>query len=295
MIRLLSAAHRNQPGTAMPRLHIRLPGRAWLGAAILAGYMLMAAAAPRLAPYDPSAYVGRSLERPSAQHLLGTNDVGQDILSELIYGTRVSIAVGLSAALLTLVIATIVGTLAGLAGGWADKVFMRLVDVMLVIPRLPLMIVLAAYLGANLGTVILVIGLLGWPGPARVIRAQVLSLRARAQVEAARLFGAGAGYIARRHLIPELGPILAASLVAQANRAVMMEASLAFLGLGDPSAKSWGMMIRYALSAGDFYFSARWLWWLLPAGLNLTLLLLGFTFLGIGLDVLTHPRARRHV
>ena len=171
---------------------------------------------------------------------------------------------------------------------------MRAVDVLLAIPSLPLMIVIAAYAGAGLETTILVIALLGWPGAARIVRAQVLSLRRRAQVDAARTFGGGTGYIVRRHVIPDLGPILAALFVALASRAVMMEASLAFLGLGDPSVKSWGLMTRYALNAPDFFFSNRWLWWLLPVGANLTLLLLGFALLGVGLEEWSNPRARRH-
>lgn len=265
-----------------------------LGLVILLAYAFVAVAAPWLAPDDPAAYVGAPLERPSPAHWLGTNDVGQDILSELIYGTRVSLLVGVLAALFTLSIATVVGTVAGYIGGWVDRLLMRLVDVLMVVPGLPLMIVIAAYVGASLPTLILIIGLLGWPRPARVVRAQVLSLRDRAHVQAARMFGGGSAYMIRRHLIPALGPILAAGFVAQAGRAVMLEASLAFLGLGDPTMKSWGLMIRFALNSSGFFFSNRWIWWLLPAGLNLTLLLLGFTFLGIGLEVLTHPRARRH-
>ncbi len=277
---------------ARPR--VRLPKIAWVGAAVLGAYILIALLAKQLAPYNPMAYEGQPLENPSPAHWLGTNDVGQDILSELIYGARVSLAVGCLAALLTLTLATLVGTTAGYLGGWADRVLMRFVDVLMIIPRLPLMIVIAAYAGANLGTTILVIGLLSWPHTARVIRSQVLSLRSRAHIQAAHLFGGGPLYIIRRHLIPELGPVLAAGFVAQAGQAVMMEAGLAFLGLGDPTLKSWGLITRYALNSSGFFFSSRWLWWLLPAGLNVSLFLLSFTFLGMGLEAVTHPRTRRH-
>jgi peptide/nickel transport system permease protein len=273
----------------------RTPWAARLGFAILLFYLFVGIAAPWLAPYDPSAYVARSFQAPSPQHPLGTNDVGQDILSELIYGARVSLVVAVAAALLTLVISVLVGTVAGLLGGWTDALLMRVVDVLMIVPRLPLMIVIAAYAGAELETIVLVIALLGWPSSARVVRAQVLSLRCRTQVDAARSFGGGTGHIIRRHLVPELAPILAATFVGRANSAVMMEASLAFLGLGDPSLKSWGSMTRYALNAPDFFFSSRWLWSLLPVGMNLTLLLLGFALLGIGLEEWTNPRMRRHV
>jgi peptide/nickel transport system permease protein len=272
----------------------RLPAIASIGLGILGFYLLVAAFAPWLAPYDPASFLGIPLDPPSPAHWLGVNDVGQDILSELIYGTRISLAVGCLAALLTLSLATLVGTLAGYLGGWVDTLLMRIVDILMIIPRLPLMIVIAAYAGANIQTTILVIGLLSWPHTARVIRAQVLSLRSRTHIQAARLFGGGALYVIRRHLVPEVGPILAAGFVAQAGQAVMMEAGLAFLGLGDPTLKSWGLIIRYALNSSGFFFSDRWLWWLLPAGLNLSLLLLSFTFLGIGIETISHPRARRH-
>jgi peptide/nickel transport system permease protein len=274
---------------------MNLPWSSWLGIAILLFFIVSAVAAPWLAPYDPARIISRPYSTPSSEHLLGTNDIGQDILSELIYGARVSLLVGFLAALLALTLASLVGTLAGYLGGLLDASLMRLVDVLLVIPRLPLIIVIAAYLGAGLETVILVIGLLSWPGPARIIRSQVLSLRGRNQIEAARLFGGKTGYIIRRHLVPSLTPILAAIFIGLAGRAVFMEASMAFLGLGDPSLKSWGLMIRHALDARDFFFSSRWIWWLLPAGLNLTALLLGFAFFGIGLEAASHPRTRRHI
>jgi peptide/nickel transport system permease protein len=278
---------------ALPRLNF--PPLTWIGIAILSIYVFAALAAPWLAPYDPNDFVSRPYAAPNQEHLLGTNDIGQDILSELIYGARVSLLVGFFAALISLSTAALIGTLAGYLGGMLDAMLMRLVDVLLVIPRLPLIIVIAAYLGTSLETIILVIGFLSWPGPARVIRSQVLSLRGRTQIEAAQLFGGKTGYIIRRHLIPSLAPILAAVFIGLANRAVFMEASMAFLGLGDPSLKSWGLMIRYALDARDFFFSSRWVWWLLPAGLNLTLLLLGFAFIGMGLEAASHPRTRRHI
>lgn len=272
----------------------RVPVVTWLGLAILGFYSLVALGAPWIAPHDPATYLGGPLEYPSLRYILGTNDVGQDNLSNLIYGARVSLLVGLSSTVLSMGIATLVGTTSGYLDGWFDTVLMRFVDLMIVIPRLPLMIVLAAYAGAGLGTTILVIGLLSWPQPARVLRAQVLSLRSRAHVQAARLFGAGTPYIALRHLIPALGPILAAGFVAHAGQAVLMEASLAFLGLGDPSNKSWGLMIRHALNVKGFFFSNQWLWSVLPAALNLSLLLLGFTLVGMGLELASNPRLRRH-
>lgn len=269
-------------------------GLTWVGLGIISFYAFVAIAAPWLAPHDPNAYTSRPLQLPSPTHLLGTNDVGQDILSDLIYGARVSLLVGVLAATLTLGLSTLVGATAGYVGGFVDSCLMRLVDVLITLPRLPLMIVISAYAGASLQTIILVIGLLSWPQAARVIRSQVLSLRARSHVEAARLFGGGTLYVLGRHVVPAIGPILVAGFVGQAGHAVLLEANLAFLGLGDPALKSWGLSIRHAINVKGFYFGSQWLWWVLPAGLNLVLLLLGFTFLGVGLEALSNPRLRRH-
>ncbi len=268
---------------------------AHVGVGIIGFYLVMALFASRLAPYDPSAYTGNPLEWPSRLHPLGTNDVGQDILSELIYGARVSLLVGSVAGGLTLVLATLVGVTAGYLGGRVDAVLMRLVDILMAIPHLPLMILIAAYLGPSVANVILIITLLGWMVPARILRSQILSLRSRSHIHAAQLFGAGPAYVIRRHLIPAVAPILAAAFVAQAGRAIAMEAGLAFLGLGDPSTKSWGLIIRYALNYRGLYFTPHGLWWLLPAGLCISLLILGFTFLGIALETRMDPRLRRHV
>ncbi|MBI5301740.1 MAG: ABC transporter permease [Chloroflexi bacterium] len=265
-----------------------------IGATIIAFYLLGALFAPVLAPYDPSAYVGNPLERPSAVHWLGTNDVGQDILSELIYGARISLVVGVVAGMLTLTLATLVGMTAGYLGGKVDALSMRFVDTLMAIPHLPLMILVGVYLGASIFNLILLIALLGWMVPARIIRAQVLSLRSRSYIHSARLFGAGAGYVIFRHLIPAVAPILAATFVAQAGRAIGMEAGLAFLGLGDPTAKSWGLIMRYALNFGGIYFTSHWLWWLLPAALNISAIILGFTFLGVSLESRLDPRLKRH-
>jgi peptide/nickel transport system permease protein len=264
-----------------------------LGAAVLGLFVLVALAAPLLAPYDPHAFSGRPLERPSPAHLLGTNDAGQDILSELLYGARISLAVGLGAALGTVALGLLVGGVAGYASGPLDALLMRLVDVMLTLPRLPLLILLAAFLGSGLVQTIAIISLLFWPATARIIRAQVQSERARGYVKMARNFGGGVGYVLRRHILPAIAPLIAFGLVAAAGRAVAMEAGLAFLGLGDPTAKSWGLMMRFALNLPGLLLTDRWLWWLLPPGLCITLLILALTYVGIGLEGWLNPRLRR--
>jgi peptide/nickel transport system permease protein len=271
-----------------------LPGlEATLGVVGLGIFVLVALAAPLLAPYDPHDFSGQPLERPSQAHPLGTNDAGQDILSELIYGTRISLAVGLGAALGTVALGLLVGAVAGYAGSLLDTLLMRLVDVMLTLPRLPLLILLAAFLGSGLAQTVAIISLLFWPATARVIRAQVQSARQRGYVRMARNFGGGTGYVLRRHILPAIAPLIAFGLVAAAGRAVAMEAGLAFLGLGDATAKSWGLMMRFALNLPGLLLADRWLWWLLPPGLCITLLILSLTYLGMGLEGRLHPGLRR--
>jgi peptide/nickel transport system permease protein len=264
-----------------------------LGSTLLVLFVLVALGAPLLAPYDPHTFGGQPLERPSLAHRLGTNDAGQDILSELIYGARVSLAVGLGAALGTVIMGVLVGGVAGYASGLLDALLMRAVDVMLTLPRLPLLILLSAFLGSGLIQTMAIISLLFWPATARVIRAQVQSLRQRGYVKMARNFGGSHGYVLARHILPQIGPLIVFGLVTAAGRAVAMEAGLAFLGLGDPTAKSWGLMMRYALNLPGLLLTDRWLWWLLPPGLCITLLILGLTFVGIGLERHLHPRLKR--
>jgi peptide/nickel transport system permease protein len=264
-----------------------------LGLAVLALFAAIALLAGVLAPYDPHAFSGQPLERPSPAHPLGTNDAGQDILSELVHGARISLAVALGAAAGTVALGALVGGMAGTIGGWLDGLLMRLVDVLMTLPRLPLLILLTAFLGAGLAQTTAVIALLFWPATARVVRAQVQSVRRRGYVRMAQGFGGSSGYVLRRHILPQIGPLIVSGLVTAAGRAVAMEAGLAFLGLGDPTAKSWGLMMRFALNLPGLLLTDRWLWWLLPPGLCITLLILALTFTGMGLEDYLHPRLRR--
>lgn len=287
------AVRRSHTPTAIRRLAASLGGEGAIGLALLVAFAIMGIAAPLLAPYDPAEFAGAPLERPSAGHRLGTNDVGQDILSELIVGARISLAVAIGAAGGAVLLGLLIGGVAGYAGGWIDTALMRLVDVMIALPQLPLLILVTALLGAGLGQMALVFAALFWPGMARVIRAQVLGLRRRGYVAQARSFGAGPVYILRRHILPAIGPLIVFGLVTAAGRAVVFEAGLAFLGLGDPTAKSWGLMMRYALNLPGLLLTDRWLWWLLPPGLCITLLILALNLLGIGLENHLDPRLKR--
>ncbi len=264
-----------------------------VGTAIVVILVVVAVAAPWIAPYDPKAISGDAFENPSSAHLLGTNDAGSDIFSGLVWGTRTTLVVAVAATSLILVIGVAVGLTAGLRGGLIDTALMRLVDVFLALPVLPLLLFIAALAGPSLSLSIVLIGLSTWPQTARIVRSQTLSLRSRGFVDMAKGFGAGPFYVMRRHLLPALGPVIASNLVYVAGLAVLIEAGLAFIGLGDPTAVGWGTMLNRALQNPQIYLGSLWLWWLLPAGLALTLAVLGFTFIGVGLEPRFNRRTNR--
>jgi len=250
----------------------------------------VAVLAPVLSPCDPGAYTGAIFSPPGRDHWLGTNDVGQDVWAQLLFGARTSLAVGCGAALLATFLSVLIGGTAGLLGGLYDRLWMRIVDALLVIPPVIPAILVAAYLRPSLAVTVVLLAAILWPGEARVVRAQTLSLKERAPVAAARTFGAGWGHILVRHLIPELGPVLVVVFVQGVRRAVFLEAGLSFLGIGDPAVVSWGRMMQHALR---FTYLDVWKWWLLPPGLALSLTLGAFALLGFALETVFHPRLRR--
>ena len=272
----------------------RFPAAGWVGLAIVAAFVVLALAAPWLTDYRTSELAGDPLEAPSSAHLLGTNGVGQDLASQLLSGARVSLLVAVLAGGGTLLIGALIGMVAGWAGGVVDALLMRFVDLVLVVPKVPLLIVIGTYAGPSLPVIALIIALTGWPPTARVVRSQVLSLRRRAHIKAAVGFGGTTSQILRRHILPEVGLILTAGLVGAAGRAISFEAGLAFLGLGDPTRASWGAMLRDAIDFGGLFFTDAWKWWLVPPIAAVSLLLLGVTFLGVGLEQRINPRLTRH-
>lgn len=259
------------------------------GVAILAILAFTAVFAPFVAPYDPTEQSGIPFEAPSAAHLLGTNDIGQDILSELIWGSRISLSIGVLAALLATLIGTTVGIVGGYYRGAVDAFLMRLVDVVLALPFLPLMILLAAFLGPSMFTIIIVVGLIVWARPSRIIRSQILSLAGRDYITAARAVGAGHGWILTRHLLPAVAALSVVEFVQAAAGAILIESSLSFLGLGDPTAKSWGSILYYA-QARSAFLSGSWVWWVIPPGLAITLTVMGFALLAFALERIANPR-----
>lgn len=263
------------------------------GVAIVAGLVLLAGLAPLLAPYDPAASAGPSLAPPSGDHLLGTNLLGQDIWSRIVWGARSSLAVGVGSTALAIGLGVLVGTVCGLAGGAVDTIGMRVVDVAMALPRLPLLVLVAALVGPSRVTILVLIGLVFFSGPARIFRSQTLSVRQRGFVASARGFGGGLGHVIRHHVIPAISPLIVSVSVAVVGRTILFAATLAFLGLADPTEVSWGLMLNRALATPGLYFIPAWTWLVLPAGFAITLAVLGFTFLGVGLEPRLNPRWNR--
>ena len=256
--------------------------------AVIALFVFVAIFGALLAPDDPYASSTDVLQPPSREHLLGTTEQGADVLSQLLGGARVSIVVGFSAAVISAVLGAAVGLIGGFYGGWTDKIFDSFENWFLVIPQLPLMIVLARLLDPSLGVLIFVIGITSWAGTGRIVRSQVLTLKERAFVERARALGATNWHIIRRHILPNALPLIFANTVLIVAVAILAEAGLSFLGLGDPSNISWGTMIENGFSAGAP--SAGAWWYLVPPGLCITVLVFSIGLLGYVWEQHINPR-----
>lgn len=266
------------------------------GAGMLLFALGLAVFAPLLAPEDPRraqlATTYSIYAAPDAQHWLGTDDAGRDVLSNLIFGARVSLTVGFFASFISIAIGGSIGMAAGYAGGATDRALMRFTDVVLVIPDLPLAIVLVALTKPSLFNIILVIGLVGWTGTARLVRAQTLAVKERKFVHRARAVGAGDLRLITRHIFPLVLPLLVVNTVLVISLAILEESALSFLGLSDPTTVSWGQMLNYAFSRGATSSGA---WWaLLAPGAGIVWVVLGCTLLGYGLEQILNPRVKSH-
>ncbi|MFB6234374.1 MAG: ATP-binding cassette domain-containing protein [Halopenitus sp.] len=253
---------------------------------------LLALFAPVLAPYAPNARVGQPFQPPSVEHLLGTDDLGHDLLSLLLVGARVSLLVGVLTGSLAIIVGLLVGVSAGVLDGRTETVLMRFVDIVLTLPFLPLVIVAAAVLGPSLWTTIGVLTAVMWARPARELRSQVLSVRNREYVQASRSMGGSMFHVARTYIVPAVLPIAIAQFAKAVGAAILLEASLSFLGLGDPTSPSWGTILFFAQKRSAFLTDA-WTWWVLPPGLAITASVLSFTFLAFGVERTTGNERRR--
>jgi len=256
----------------------------------------MAVFAPLIAPYDPKAPVKIIIDDiyspPSPEHWLGTDDAGKDVLSNFVYGARVSLIVGFFASFISIAIGGTIGITAGFYGGRVENGLMRITDIMLVIPDLPLAVVLVALTRPSLLNIIFVIGILGWTGTARLVRSQTLSVKERKFVLRAKSIGAGNMYIIRRHMLPLVLPLMVANTVLVISLAILNESTLSFLGLSDPTTLSWGQMLNYAFTRGAMSAGA---WWaLVPPGFGIVWVVLGCTLLGHGMEQILNPRMETH-
>jgi peptide/nickel transport system permease protein len=264
-----------------------------VGATIYASILVVALLADRLAPYDPREIlrIGRRVARylpMSAEHWLGTTSSGRDVLSQVIFGTRAALEVGLTAAVAVVAIGTLLGLLSGYLGGWTDKIVTRLADVVLGLPFLPFMLVLAALTRPGTGVIIFCVALLLWPNTARVIRAQVLSLRERAWVEAARVTGCSTPRIMFVHVLPQVLPLAALYGSVAIGWAILAEASASFLGFGDPETISWGVMLQEAY-ANQALSRGAWNWFT-PPGVAIVLMVLAGFMISRGSEKLLFPK-----
>lgn len=241
-------------------------------------FFLVALMGPAWIPYDPYGYESEPFLKPSAEHWLGTSQLGEDVLSQLIVGTRTSMLVGLSIAACSTLLVVVLGLLAGYFP-LADKVINSTANVLLVLPDLLLILLIVAFTGGGIIQLIVILSLLSWPGYTRIIRSAVLTLKEREYVKAARAFGGSHFYLLRAHILPHLSPIIKTKFLLTCRSAILTEAGLAFLGLGDPNVISWGSMMNVVFSQPTIFLDSSWMWIVLPPVLLLTLLTLSLTFL----------------
>jgi peptide/nickel transport system permease protein len=261
------------------------------GLAALALIALTALAAPLLVGGDVQSVTnapGTAMEKPSGEFPLGTDQFGRSLLGLLVWGARISLTVGLLAAALSVAIGTLVGIIAGHYGGWFSTVLMRITDWFLVMPTLVLAIVLATVMSRNVWTVIIAIGITSWPTTARLVRAQTIAVESRPYIERAKALGGGHGHIMNRHVLPNVMPLVLAQTTLGISSAILTEATLAFLGLGDPTVVSWGGMLQDAREAGAVS-SGHW-WYLAPPGIAIALVALAFTLCGRAIESVLNPK-----
>ena len=268
-----------------------------IGLSLLVMFALMAICSfipPLIDPmYQPMTGVDPEITKstgPSLRHWLGTDFMGRDLLSQLLAGTRVAFLVGVSAAFMSIVLGTAIGMVAGYMGRFVDTLLMRLADMIMVMPTMLVVLMLAALFGQlTIWTIVLIIALFRWPGVSRVIRAQTLSLKHRPFIEAARVAGASHTRIIFRHIMPNVLPLSFLYMTFRVTSAIIIEAALAFLGFGDPSTVSWGMMLQWVWKTGHMFKAP---YWLLPPGICISLITLAFYMLGRAMDEVLDPWLR---
>lgn len=265
-----------------------------IGLLIILATIILAIFAGQIAPYDPYDVSQRNIHAlltgSQTEHPLGTDAFGADILSMLIYGTRVTLIVGLSTAVLVPLLGALIGACAAFFGGGLDRSIMLLIDIVMVLPGLPLMILVVSYIGGSYWIVVIMFTFLGWAGVSRMVRGRIFSEKESLYVEAARNFGATNWHIIKKHLIPSTYPLLVLTAARVAAGSILAEAGLSFLGFGDPKAISWGKMLAEAQTQGALIFGA-W-WWVLFPGLAVFLISFSFICVGYCLEIIFNPRLK---
>jgi peptide/nickel transport system permease protein len=258
------------------------------GVAIISIFLIMAIFAPFLGTVNPtlSGEIENLLISPSTQFWFGTDDLARDIWSQTIYGSRISLMIGFVAAIITVVTGSFVGLLAGYYGKMLDELLMRVVDFFMMLPELPLMIVLAAVLGPSIWNIIFVVSLVSWPRTARIVRSQVLSIKERPFVESSRCIGASNFQLMFGEILPNVVPLMFAQAVLMVTEAIYAEAVLSFLGLGDPTSISWGMMLHSVFESGVI---AESYWWVGPPIACIVTLIVSFSLLGTAVSDVLEP------
>lgn len=266
-------------------------GKARLGLIILGLFILMALVSPIAAPDSPTSTDFTPYLGPTGSHLFGTTGNGQDVFSQVLYGSRVSLLVGLAAGFGATLVAVVLGLISGYRPGIVDNVLSFITNLALVLPGIPLMIILAAYIPSHsVWTIVLVVTVTAWATGSRVIRSQAVTLRTRDFVTSAQFSGERLGRVVFREILPNMTSLVAASFFAAATAAVMAEASLEFLGLGNPATISWGTIL-YQAQQQNALLTGQWLMIFAP-GLGIALLALSFTLINFGVDALSNPRLR---
>ncbi|MET8410647.1 ABC transporter permease [Streptomyces sp. NPDC005195] len=262
-----------------------------LGLAALTLFALIAVTAPLTVGSHVQSVTdapGRPMESPSARFPLGTDQFGRNLLGLVVWGARVSLLVGLLAAVLSVAIGALIGITAGHFRGWYATVLMRITDWFLVMPTLVLAIALATVMTRSLGTIILAIGVTTWPTTARLVRAQTLAVESRPYIERAKALGGGHWHIMTRHVLPNVMPLVLAQTTLIISSAILAEATLAFLGLGDPTIVSWGGLLQDAREAGAVS-AGKW-WYLVPPGIAIAVVALAFTLCGRAVESVLNPK-----
>ncbi len=268
------------------------------GVTLLIIFMLMAISSffiPLIDPmYDPMTGIDPLIKTstgPSMQHFLGTDNVGRDLFAQLMEGAKVAFIVGLSSAFISIVMGTVIGMISGYAGGMTDIILMRIADIIMIMPSLVILLILASLFGQfNIWIIVFIIAIMRWPAVSRIIRSQTLSLKSRPFIEASKVAGASNIRIIFRHIMPNVLPLAFLYMTFRVTSAILVEAALSFLGFGDPSQVSWGMMLQWVWKSG-YMFQAPY--WMIPPGLCISLLTLSFYLLGRAMDEVLDPRLRK--